>query len=315
MIFVTGTKRSGTSMWMQILIEAGFPYIGKPYSKNWIESIKGANEEGFYESPLRRGVYHATNPNPMTGAYLFPQKTQMHAIKVFIPGLLRSDLAFIHRVVGTIRPWREYTASLRRLYAMEDEFLQTQPKKEKAVLPPLEMAQLQRGTLHPALEWWRENYDLIRNFATRRFAFNLVSYQKLLQDPHEIIPPVIQWCMNGHDVSKEQKIIQQDAIERAVQVVKPRLNTQKESRVDDSPLTSEQEEIFDTLHDCFFRQIPLQKSFIETLNELDQQLAPVITLHRQKDSKVLQKSLLSAGLSEKEAFDVSEQTMEESRQI
>ena len=103
--------------------------------------------------------------------------------------MVRSDLAYIDRVVGTIRPWREYTVSLNRLYSLEDEYLSQKPTKENALLPPLEMAQLQRGTLHPALEWWRENYDLIRNFATRRFAFNLVSYQKLLNTPTEIIPP------------------------------------------------------------------------------------------------------------------------------
>ena len=43
-------------MRMQIFIEAGFPALGNPIPKNWIESIKSANEEGFYESPLRRGV-------------------------------------------------------------------------------------------------------------------------------------------------------------------------------------------------------------------------------------------------------------------
>ena len=64
--------------------------------------------------------------------------------------------AFIHRVVGTIRPWREYTTSLRRLYDMEDAFLQRAAEKEGALLSPYEMAVLQRGTLHPALEWWRK---------------------------------------------------------------------------------------------------------------------------------------------------------------
>ena len=309
MIFVTGTKRSGTSMWMKILIEAGFPYIGKPYPKNWIHSIKEANEEGFYESPLRRGVYHATNPNPKTGAYLFPQKTKIHAIKVFIPGLVRSDLAFIHRVVGTIRPWREYTTSLRRLYAMEDEFLKTQPKKEQALLSPHEMAVLQRGSLHPAWEWWRENYDLIRNFATRRFAFNLVSYQKLLSNPDEIIAPVIEWC------AKDSIPIERLDLDKAIAVVKPKLNTQKETTITDSPLTPEQEVLFDELHDYFYRQAPLQSSFIEKLNELDLVLSPQIRSHRKQDAMLFQNSLRNMGLSEKEALDMSERNIEESRQI
>ncbi len=201
-------------MWMQVLIEAGFPYIGEPYPKNWLNSIGEANKEGFYESPFRRGVYHATNPHPKTGAYLFPDQTKKHVIKVFVPGLVCTDSAFIHRVVGTIRPWREYTSSLRRLYTLEDEFLASKPKEEGKPLSPLILARLQRGSLHPTLEWWRENYDLIRNFVTRRFAFNLVSYQKLLEVPGEVIPPVIKWCGGG------------DA-EKAVAAVKPKLNTQK----------------------------------------------------------------------------------------
>lgn len=302
MIFVTGTKRSGTSMWMQILIEAGFSFIGEAYPKNWGTSIKEANKEGFYESPLRRGVYHATNPNPKTGAYLFPQQTQKHALKVFVPGLVRSDMAFIHRVVGTIRPWREYTSSLRRLYGMEDDFFSTQEKKEKSPLPPLEMARLQRGSLHPSLEWWRENYDLIRNFATRRFAFNLVSYQKLLSAPHEVIPPVIKWCGGG------------DA-EKAVAIVKPKLNTQKESVVEDSPLTAEQEMLFDELHDYFYRQDPLTASFIQKLNELDQELSPMIKNIRREDAKRFQTVLRGTGLSEKEASDLSDKKREEAREI
>jgi hypothetical protein len=185
---------------------------------------------------------------------------------------------------------------------MEDDFLSTQEKKGKSPLPPLQMAQLQRGSLHPALEWWRENYDLIRNFATRRFAFNLVSYQKLLSAPAEVIPPVIKWCGGG------------DA-EKAIAVVKPKLNTQKETIVEDSPLSAEQEELFDELHDYFYRQDPLTASFIQKLNTLDEELAPMIKSNRIKDAKRFQSVLRDVGLSEKEASDFSEKKQEESREI
>ena len=104
-------------------------------------------------------------------------------------------------------------------------FYKSSRKKERALLSPYEMAVLQRGTLHPALEWWRENYDLIRNFATRRFAFNLVSYQKLLSNPDEIIAPVIEWCAKG-SIQNEQL-----DIDKAIAVVKPKLNTQKRQRL------------------------------------------------------------------------------------
>ena len=164
------------------------------------------------------------------------------------------------------------------------------------------MALLQRGTLHPTLEWWRENYDMIRNFATRRFAFNLVSYQKLLSAPAEIIPPVIKWCGGGD-------------VEKAIAVVKPKLNTQKETIVEDSPLTPEQETVFDELHDYFYRQDPLQASFIQKLNEMDQELSKLIKDTRKKDAIRFQKALREVGLSEKEASDLSEKKQEEAREI
>ena len=121
MIIVTGTKRSGTSMWMQLLTAAGFPPIGEAFPRSWDKTIKDANPGGFWESTLRRGVYHETNPDPATGTYLFPQATERHVVKVFIPGLIRSDRAFIGKAIATIRPWRQYVRSVTRLYEMEQE--------------------------------------------------------------------------------------------------------------------------------------------------------------------------------------------------
>jgi hypothetical protein len=120
MIIVTGTKRSGTSMWMQILIAAGIPHFGDAFPKDWGTTLKDANKEGFYESLLRAGIYHATNPHPRTGSYFFPEQVEGHCVKVFIPGLVRSDRAFIGKVIASMREWREYEASVLRLYAMED---------------------------------------------------------------------------------------------------------------------------------------------------------------------------------------------------
>ncbi|MBW1907472.1 MAG: hypothetical protein JRJ24_19670, partial [Deltaproteobacteria bacterium] len=115
MIIVTGTKRSGTSMWMQLLEVAGFPPIGSAFPRNWENTIKDANVGGFYESELRGGIFYATNPHPKSGVYLFPADTRRHAVKVFVPGLIRTDCAFIDKVVATVRPWRQYVRSVNRL--------------------------------------------------------------------------------------------------------------------------------------------------------------------------------------------------------
>ena len=298
MILVTGTKRSGTSMWMQILTSAGFPYIGTPYMKTWEDSIKAANPKGFFESPLRKGVYYATNPNPKTGVFVHPQKVERHVLKVFIPGLIKTDYAYIQRVVGTIRPWREYCSSVRRLYQIEDEYMATQPQKPEEPLPPLEMARLRRPAMHPALEWWRENYDLIRDFATRRYAFNLVSYIKLLDDPEHVIPPVLRWC-GAPD------------IEKGLAEVETSLRTQKEVHVSDSPLTSEQEMLFDEFHDFFYRQDPLTSSFIDKLNAINHELRPIIDEAGKKGRTRLRDVLMNAGLREHEAEKTLDKAQEE----
>ncbi len=52
---------------------------------------------------LRAGIYYATNPHPRTGAYFFPEQVEHHCVKVFIPGLVRTDRAFIGRVVASMR--------------------------------------------------------------------------------------------------------------------------------------------------------------------------------------------------------------------
>ena len=44
---------------------------------------------------------------------------------------------------------------LRRLYAMEDEHIESETRLNSQ--EKVEMVRLRRGGLHPALEWWREN--------------------------------------------------------------------------------------------------------------------------------------------------------------
>lgn len=136
MIIVTGTKRSGTSMWMQLLQAAGFAPIGDAFPRNWETTLKDANPGGFWESELRRGIFYETNPDPKTGTYLFPEQTERHAVKVFIPGLLKTDRAFISKVVATIRPWRQYLGSVHRLYAIERKTQEAARKDSSSPLPP-----------------------------------------------------------------------------------------------------------------------------------------------------------------------------------
>jgi ribonuclease BN (tRNA processing enzyme) len=267
MILVTGTKRSGTSMWMQFLQAAGFPSIGDAFPRNWEKTIKEANPAGFWESKLRNGIYYRTNPDPETGTYLFPEHTQRHAVKVFIPGLVKTDRAFIGKVIATFRPWREYKRSLTRLYAMERE--SKARDKSKSDLPaPVFMP--------PVIEWWVENFSLLSDIVTRRYPFCMVAYESILQEPDAAIRRVFNWLGEGD-------------VEAAIRRVEPSLRTQ--SGLGDAPdeeetdLEPEVIETFDALYEVVRAQKPLQQSFIDRLNATNQRLGDRIQAAVQETAK------------------------------
>jgi hypothetical protein len=248
MIIVTGTKRSGTSMWMQILIAAGFTPFGEAFPRTWGKTIKDANPDGFYESVLRRGIYWQTNPHPRTGDYFFPEQTEEHVVKVFIPGLVRTDRAFIGHVVATMRPWREYEASLNRLYAMEDE---SRTEEIKAMGPP-------PPRFAPVLEWWYENFALVRDIVTRRHRVHVQSYDGLLKDPERVIHDTVKWLGRG------------DA-DKALQAVKPENRTQM--RPESTSIEPEHAEVFDELYKVVDERQPITGALVAKLNETNKVLA------------------------------------------
>jgi len=258
MIIVAGTKRSGTSMWMQLLAAAGFPPIGDAFPRNWESTIKDANPAGFWESELRRGIYYATNPDPKSGVYLFPEQTRRYAVKVFIPGLIRTDRAFIDKVIATVRPWRQYVRSLSRLHEMEREANRAKRKNDTESLPdPVYMS--------PVIEWWIENFSLVSDIVTRRYPFYMVAYDSVLADPDKAVRDVFQWLGDGD-------------VEVAIEHVEPALRTQDEdaddeTALDDVDLEPELIEVFDDLYEVVRTQEPLQQSFIDRLNEANEKLS------------------------------------------
>jgi hypothetical protein len=273
MIIVTGTKRSGTSMWMQILGAAGLPMFGEAFPRDWGRTLRDANPEGFYESILRQGIYWRTNPHPRTGAYFFPEQVQRHAVKVFIPGLVRTDRAYIGRVIASVRPWREYCRSLRRLWTMEDAVL---AERHPGRRPPPRVS--------PALEWWAENYMLIRDVATRRYPVHLQSYDGLLADPEGVLRRTFAWLGFGDAAA-------------AMAAVKPERRTQRAKApqaapasqaapVPDSGPSSDPEdrelepaviEVFDHLYHTVHAGEPVRPELLAALNATHVELAPRIT--------------------------------------
>lgn len=251
MILVTGTMRSGTSMWMQILIAAGLPHLGEAFPEPWGESLRPANPRGFFESQLVAGIYHATNPQPETGAYLFPQQTREHAVKVFIPGLVRTDVAFIDRVVATVREWRTYSASLARISELADD-------RESALFDV---------PLAPALRWWVENFALVRDIATRRYPAHVTTYERLLAAPHKEITAVLAWIGKGN-------------ARAAIEAVDSSLRSAAAS-VTPSEVTPAHAQVFDDLYAHLHESRELRPSFLELLNRTDRELRPRVQQARQ----------------------------------
>ncbi|MGB8332371.1 MAG: hypothetical protein WCE62_19765 [Polyangiales bacterium] len=246
-------------MWMQLLEAAGFPPIGSAFPRNWESTIKDANPAGFYESELRGGIFYATNPHPKTGVYLFPEDTRRHAVKVFIPGLIKTDRAFIDKVIATIRPWRQYVHSLNRLYEMERE-AKVQRNAPDDVPGPVVMP--------PLIEWWVENFSLISDIVTRRHPFFMVAYESVLEDPEKALRPVFRWIGEGN-------------VDAAIAAVHPELRTQNEelddpTEISDFELEPEAVEVFDALYETVRTQSPLQQAFVDRLNETNRLLRPRI---------------------------------------
>ena len=257
MIIVTGTKRSGTSLWMHLLVAAGLPIIGDRFPAGWGELLRAANPDGFFESELMAGVYYRTNPHPQTGAYLAPQATRSHAVKVFIPGLIRTDVAFIDRCVATVRSWREYAASTRRVRSLQDG---------------VGLSRAEDGVLSPALEWWCSNYGLVRDLAIRGYPVHVVSYDALLRDPERVATEVLAWLGQG------------DA-QRAAAVVRPELRTgHLHGGSSDAELSDGIEprhlEIFDELYARIDGEQPLTAGFVAELNHTDDALRPLVLEHQ-----------------------------------
>jgi hypothetical protein len=247
MIVVTGTKRSGTSLWMQMLKAANLPIIGEPYLGTWKESIHLANVGGFYESKLRYGINYSNNPDVRTGQYLHPRTVVHHGVKIFVPGLIKTELTFLHRVIATIRPWKAYCHSIRRLNDMESAHwltLSDSPGK----MPQQVKVILKRNTVHPALVWWRDNVALLSDVRARMYPVRLIPYETLLHDSDTVVPEILTWVATPRKQDLFDKAITAMDIDSALRCVQPNLQTQHSTVVVDSPLTQRQEALFDDLY-------------------------------------------------------------------
>jgi hypothetical protein len=257
MIVVTGTMRSGTSMWMQALAASGLELIGAEFPANWKQRIGAANSKGFFESILRGGIYYRTNPHPETGTYLSPDETRLHVVKVFAQGLVRSEIAFLHRVVLTIRPFREYVSSITRLMEIE--------RRAKA----RELGRDVPAQLHipHALRWWDDNFSAFRDSLIRGYPTHAIAYDTVLED-RDAVARTLHW-VGAPDV------------EAGLACIDRGLRTQQHaetSRTDDAAcgaeLTAAAVEVFDELYDRVRSSRGFDPGFLARMNQTDELLRP-----------------------------------------
>ncbi|MCX4240851.1 hypothetical protein [Paraliomyxa miuraensis] len=255
MIFVSGTKRSGTSMWMQVFQAAGLPILGKAFPRNWgTGHLRDANPDGFYETLLRGGVYYRTNPHPQTGKYFLPEHVVGYAVKVFVPGVIRSERAYIEYLVANIREWREYEASIERLYAMEAKSREEQRAKGVEVEEPFNFP--------PAYEWWMENFALVRDISLRKYPALLQTYDQVLEDPERTIGKVLRTIGHGD-------------VEAGVAAVKPENRTQ--TRPESSSMEAKLAQVFDDLYAAIYEGKGIGNALLKTLNDTNIALLPELT--------------------------------------
>lgn len=243
-------------MWMQVLRAAGLPIIGEAFPGDWSETLRAANPHGFYESLLRHGIYYRTNPHPVTGEFVLPEQARGHVVKVFIPGVIRTDRVYLDRVLVTVRPWREYEASILRLYALEDRARERDGGGE----PPPRMP--------PALEWWDENFALIRDIAVRGYACHVQSYDGMLADPRGVVGRTLDWLGEGGD------------LDAAVAAVRPDTRTQRGAS--SSAVGHDIAAVFDAFYAAIERGDGLDRALIADMNRVHQGLGPQIEAHHER---------------------------------
>lgn len=183
MMVVSGTGRSGTSLWMQVLAAAGFTPVGEAMPDRY-RTLEGLNPEGFFESTLSAGVNFSTNPDPRTGALLRPEESRRLAVKIFSFGLRRTERAFLDRVLLTVRSWRGFGPSFARLAALDGG----------------PMLRPDGRPVDPALWWFTELSATLDDARRRGYPLRVVPFEATLADPEAVVGAALRWLEQPCDV-------------------------------------------------------------------------------------------------------------------
>lgn len=246
MIVVSGTGRSGTSMWMQALAAAGLPTLGEIFPMDWEERFAEANPRGYFESTLTGGIHSRSNPSPITGTYLAPEQTRELVVKVFLQWIPTSQLVFLDAVLVSVREWRAYAASVDRAQRIFGH--------DPDVSCP-----------EPHLKWWIEHWAAIEDAALRGYRCRFVSYEAVLADPERMVPGVLDWLEVRCDA------------EAAIDAIAPALCTQPAGITSAAPrwdgVPTHWTDAFDELYAHVHAGLPLDDAFLARTAALHAELS------------------------------------------
>ena len=167
MVIVTGTGRCGSSMWMQVLSAAGLPIVGQPFGPLQDPSL---NPQGYFESALMHGINASTNPDPNSGAELTPELPV--GVKLSIPGVRVSERKYLDKVLLSVRPWRDYAASLARMHRLA---------------PPVDPG------LSADRLWFLQHLSLLQDAAQRGWGLRRVWLPDVVASPARVLPDLFAW--------------------------------------------------------------------------------------------------------------------------
>ena len=189
-----------------------------------------------------------------------PEAAKGALVKVFIPGVLRSEYSFIEKVLTTMRHWSEYDASLKALWELEAKWKAS--KLDDGDLGERDTPGERRaraGMMPPVLEWWFENFELLRDVSIRGYPFHMLTYDRLLRDPRAEIEPVLEWLGKGDR-------------EAALAAVEPELRHQNRPTYDDGRVDQEMARVFDDFYAAVDEGAEIPRSLVLDMNTLHERL-------------------------------------------
>jgi hypothetical protein len=120
----------------------------------------------------------------------------------------------------------------------------------------------------PALEWWDENFALIRDIAVRGYACHVQSYDGVLAQPRRVVGAVLEWLGQGGD------------LEAAVRAVRPETRSQRAPS--SSSVAPEHAAVFDDFYAAVERGEGLDRELIARMNRVHLALGPEIQAHHER---------------------------------